>query len=344
MMFMVCLGAGVEMAKFTPPDEKVRVGAIGDTSKLSGALRRAFSDVPKGAFAAIPAPGAHDWLANHAEEGQTYEQWVASKPNVPDRVRTTLYLQPIGVVPENRRAVLPKLKAFSEAFFQMPVKVEEPMALKEGEVTSRKNSQTNQKQLLSGDVLEVLKKRVPADGYAVLGVTFVDLYPDPKWNFVFGQAALRDRVGVYSFARYDPKFYGEKGGSDTEQLVLQRACKVLAHETCHMFGIQHCVYFSCLMNGSNHLQEADGRPLHLCPVDLRKLQRAVGFDVVKRYEALRDFWNAEGDAGEVKWLEGRLMGYERGVIERAKTSQAKSSAKRRSNLGLGRCSDHSKTA
>jgi archaemetzincin len=308
IVLMVCLGAGVEMAKFTPPDEKARGEAIGDTTKLSLELRRAFSaDVPKGAFAPIPAPGPSDWLANQVEDGQTYGQWAASKPNVPDKVRTTLYLQPIGFVPENRKGMLPKLKAFSEAFFQMPVKLAEPLALKEGEVTSRKNSQTNAKQLLTTDILELLEKKVPGDAYAVLAVTFTDLYPDPKWNFVFGQAALKDRVGVYSFARYDPKFYGLKV-ENADQIVLERACKVLAHETCHMFGIQHCVFFSCLMCGSNHMAEADARPMHLCPVDLRKLQRAVGFDVVKRYEGLRDFWKANGDAGEVTWLAGRIEG------------------------------------
>jgi archaemetzincin len=31
-----------------------------------------------------------------------------------------------------------------------------------------------------------------------------DLYPEPSWNFVFGQASLNERVGVYSFARYGP--------------------------------------------------------------------------------------------------------------------------------------------
>ena len=36
-------------------------------------------------------------------------------------------------------------------------------------------------------------------------------------------------------------------------LTLRRSCKVLAHEACHMFGIEHCVWFRCLMNGSNHL-------------------------------------------------------------------------------------------
>ena len=38
--------------------------------------------------------------------------------------------------------------------------------------------------------------------------------------------------------------------------VTYRACKVMVHEVCHMFGIKHCVYFHCLMNGSNHDEEA----------------------------------------------------------------------------------------
>jgi len=41
----------------------------------------------------------------------------------------------------------------------------------------------------------------------------------------------------------------------------------------------HGVFFNCLMNGSNHLAESDRRPLHLCPVDLRKLQWTLGFDI-----------------------------------------------------------------
>ena len=65
-----------------------------------------------------------------------------------------------------------------------------------------------------------------------------DLYPNPSWNFVFGEASLDDRVGVFSFARYDPAFYGT-ATEDRSLLVLRRSCKVLAHATKHMFGIQH---------------------------------------------------------------------------------------------------------
>ncbi len=81
-----------------------------------------------------------------------------------------------------------------------------------------------------------------------------DLYPDPRWNFVFGQASLRDHVGVFSFARYDPVFYGESRSSRYQELLLWRSAKVLVHEVAHMFSLAHCIYYECVMNGSNLLQ------------------------------------------------------------------------------------------
>jgi archaemetzincin len=49
------------------------------------------------------------------------------------------------------------------------------------------------------------------------------------------------------------------------------------------------IWYRCLMNGSNHLEEADARPLHLCAVDLRKLQWSIGFNIAERYRRLREF-------------------------------------------------------
>lgn len=51
--------------------------------------------------------------------------------------------------------------------------------------------------------------------------------------------------------------------------------KTMAHEVMHMFGLDHCVYFSCCMNGSVSPDGQDDRdPMWLCPIDLRKLQFA----------------------------------------------------------------------
>ena len=59
------------------------------------------------------------------------------------------------------------------------------------------------------------------------------------------------------------------------------------------------------MNGSNHLAESDARPMHLCPVDLRKLQHAVGFDVVARRQRLRDVCKRLVCTDEAHWLRER---------------------------------------
>ena len=288
--------------RFTPPGPHERRRAIGLTEECAERLRKALE--PGGDFRLIPQPGPHDWLANHDEPGQSFEDFVRSRPNEPDDVWKRIYLQPLGELPAGKGPPLERLVQFAEAFFAMDVAILPMAELAAGEITTRANPYTGQVQLLTGDILAYLRRRVPDDAYCVLGITVYDLYPDPAWNFVFGQASLRDGIGVYSFARYDPAFYGEQV-EDAEKLILRRCCKVLAHETAHMFGIQHCIFFHCLMNGSNHLEESDARPLHLCPVDLRKLHFSVGFDVVDRYRRLHDFCAAVGFDDEARWLAER---------------------------------------
>mmetsp|Transcript_72816 Transcript_72816/g.144711 ORF Transcript_72816/g.144711 Transcript_72816/m.144711 type:complete len:113 (-) Transcript_72816:836-1174(-) len=86
------------------------------------------------------------------------------------------------------------------------------------------------------------------------------------FQFLFGQAHSDLGVGLFSFARYTDDV------DPSSSRFLRRCGMVLCHEALHLFGIKHCVYASCLMNGSNHLEEAESRPFTLCPVDLRKLQ------------------------------------------------------------------------
>ena len=52
---------------------------------------------------------------------------------------------------------------------------------------------------------------------------------------------------------------------------LRRTLGTASHELGHVLTMYHCTAFRCLMNGSNHQEERDGRPLHLCSVSLRKL-------------------------------------------------------------------------
>jgi archaemetzincin len=288
---------------FTPPNESARLSAIGSTQSLDRTLQRALQ--PAGFFAPIPPPGSSDWLANHREDGQTFEQFARGTANRPDQTRSKLYLQPLGVFDPAHSPDLKQVQAFAEHFFQLDVQVLPQVELAGLPIKSRVRD-SGLRQLLSTDVLRWCEGRLPPDAYCLLAVTMEDLYPDERWNFVFGQASLNKRVGVYSFARYVPGFYGDSAGDDDASLILRRSCKVLAHETGHMFGIKHCIYFHCLMNGSNHLGESDQHPLHLCPVCLRKLQSSVGFEVAQRYQVLQEFSQQAGWDDEADWLRRRL--------------------------------------
>jgi archaemetzincin len=290
---------------FQPPGPDVRRAAVGDLAGTSSVLRRAFS-ADASEFEPIPKPGPHDWLAVHPEPGQTFDEFKASGPNRPTESRRVIYLQPLGEFPADRSTPIEKLREFAAAFFAIEVKALPAVSLDPSKFTTRHNPHTGNLQILTGDVLDFLKARVPADAFCVLAITMEDLYPEPSWNFVFGQASLRERVGVYSFARYDPAFYGEARDSNYETLLLRRSCKVLAHETGHMFGLAHCTFFNCLMNGSNHLAESDRRPLHLCPVCLRKLQWSIRFNVLERYRAMERVAGADGFADEADWLSHRI--------------------------------------
>ena len=289
---------------FEPPGPQKRLEAIGATNGLPAVLQRALA--LDDSFQPVPVPSPSDWLAVHREPGQTFDDFRRSQPNRPDTRRRIIYLQPLGDFRAQQSPSLEMLRQYAADFFQMEVKALAPISISASGVTSRTNSMTGRRQVLTGGVLHWLQGRLPGDAFCLLGITMEDLYPEPSWNFVFGQASLNERVGVYSFARYDPAFYGEPRGKDYPALLLRRSMKVLTHETGHMFGLTHCVYFNCVMNGSNHLQESDRRPLHLCPVCLRKLQFSVGFDVVKRYEALAQFDRQAGLEDEAAWVDRRL--------------------------------------
>jgi archaemetzincin len=287
---------------FVPPDEDERELAVGGLEDASLELARAFHAADP-SFRPIPVPGPSDWLKNHSESGQTFAQYQMSEPNRPDELRHTIYIQPLGEFTEDVAPELRLVKDFAHAFFGMPIRELPVEAIENLPVQSRPREQGQQ--ILTTDVLKWLKRRVPADAYCLLALTMTDLYPEPSWNFVFGQASLSDRVGVYSFARLGQQ--PDPEAPSLEQLLLLRSCKILSHEAGHMFGIRHCIHFHCLMNGVNNLSEMDAAPIHLCPVCLRKLHDARPFHVVDRYRNLQSVCQKLGWDRESQWLDNRIQ-------------------------------------
>jgi archaemetzincin len=258
---------------------------------------RAFD--PAGHFAPMPVPRPDDWLYEHEEEGQTFEQYVASAPNIPTPGQK-IYVLPIGDISSGPS--LRDLEDYTERYFMMPVEVLPAMPVEATRARTRMNDGI--RQLLAPEVNDWLLTQLPKDAYCLIGLTMVDLYPEESWNFVFGQASLSERVGVFSFARNDYSYLGEPPGDP--KLVFQRAMKVMTHEIGHMFGIQHCIHWSCDMNGSNGLYESDKQPAEVCPVCLRKLHYAVRFDPRERFAKLVEFYDAHALTEEAAFVRKRL--------------------------------------
>ncbi|KAI9809563.1 MAG: hypothetical protein M1827_006798 [Pycnora praestabilis] len=102
---------------------------------------------------------------------------------------------------------------------------------------------------------------------------------------------------------------------------LARICRTASHELGHCFGIDHCVYYACVMQGSASLAEDDRQPPYLCPVDEAKLLRALGGEGMreKREKALLQVcerWSVVGMfVGLEAWIRGRRREEEREVVE-----------------------------
>lgn len=93
-------------------------------------------------------------------------------------------------------------------------------------------------------------------------------------------------------------------------LWLGRVCRTASHELGHCFGMDHCVYYACAMQGSASLAEDARQPPYLCPVDLAKLLQATGTEVEQRYSALLKFCNRYKNiqlfAAFAAWIDAHL--------------------------------------
>ncbi|KAL4945785.1 hypothetical protein BDV06DRAFT_229965 [Aspergillus oleicola] len=81
-------------------------------------------------------------------------------------------------------------------------------------------------------------------------------------------------------------------------LWLSRTLRTTSHELSHCFGLDHCVYYACIMQGSASLAEDARQPPYLCPVDLAKVLSATGSSVRERDEALLEFCEREDLRGK----------------------------------------------
>ena len=96
------------------PDSNARKNADGSLTDLPLQLQRTFTLDRD--FAPLPKPGDSDWLSSHNEQGQTYRQFLNSRPNMPGiGERNIISLQSLGKFPKSAPKIDP-LHNYLEAF------------------------------------------------------------------------------------------------------------------------------------------------------------------------------------------------------------------------------------
>ena len=207
VMFLRCLSGSAALLA-------IILAAAGASAEESGeklALPDRFKPLlPLHTKLGTPLPG--DWLIAHPEPGQTYAQYVRGKPVRPDRQRRVIYVQPLGDFDPTQQKILDAAAEYLGIYFQLPVKVKERMSLDVIPAKARRTHPTDgMPQILSTYVFhDVLRPKLPKDACVELALTTSDLWPGEGWNFVFGQASLSDRVGVWSIYRNGDPHEGEK--------------------------------------------------------------------------------------------------------------------------------------
>ena len=244
-----------------------------------------------------PKPG--DWLYYKDESGQSYKEYINSNPVVPTKKRNKIYILPIGNFRDIEIYVLNETSEFMQIFFNLEVVIQKNVSSSViPKSAQRYHFNTNQfhtKYILK----EVLYKNLPSDAVVYIAITSDDLYPKDDWNFVFGQANIKKRVGVSSIFRLK---YDDLDTSNYH-LFLKKIAKTTTHETCHMFSILHCKDYKCMINGSMHLEEADSKPLHLCPECLAKIIWCTNQDVIERYDKLKSFFDKHNFSEEADFCD-----------------------------------------
>jgi len=224
-------------------------------------------------------PGNDDWRRNNPDEEvirslRSYQR--DSSINRPTRRRNKIQIQPIGDITSTHDQLFRATKEMLEAYFQVSVELLAPLPSSKIPKKHWRKSLLHGESWLQADgayILDtVLDEQLSQTAVVLKALTTFDLWDGGTYNYVFGLGSLEDRVAVTSLWRLGD-FHSVCDANE-----LFSVLKTVVHEVGHAFSLDHCVEFSCCMNGSNDAEEGELQPLELCPSCLKKLAWNIGFD------------------------------------------------------------------
>ncbi|KAH0353206.1 hypothetical protein KCU83_g3344, partial [Aureobasidium melanogenum] len=67
----------------------------------------------------------------------------------------------------------------------------------------------------------------------------------------------------------------QSANASSAAMWLERVCRTASHELGHCLGMDHCMYYACIMQGSNSIPEDLRQPPYLCPIDNAELDTLI---------------------------------------------------------------------
>src|SRR5437868_827640 len=127
----------------------------------------------------LPAPRPGDWLAEHEESGQTFDEYRNAQPVRRSDRLSTIDLCFVGDFDEAQRRVLDLTRQYLALFFDCPVTVHRHVPLASIPARARRTHPSwGDPQVLTGYVLhELLGPGRPTDALAYVALTATDLWP-----------------------------------------------------------------------------------------------------------------------------------------------------------------------
>jgi archaemetzincin len=262
-----------------------------------------YAETPDVDFVKLPPPRKGEWRSVFPEAEQTLDDYRTHMWRALAFEKRFIRILPFGEAHDNDDALLKKLAAYLSAYYMTRTEIEPRRAVPD--TVRRRPTRGFGTQYQAEDILKDIWRTLPTGTVARLAVTYHDLYATgpsgADMNFVFGMGGAARRSGVISIARYRMRFPDEP----VNNTIVHRVLKVGAHEVGHMFGLMHCATYACAMNGSNSLKESDSRPLHLCPLCLRKLMWHLDTSASVRYTVLAKSYDKLGWKSDASFVRRR---------------------------------------
>lgn len=253
-------------------------------------------------YVPVDSSNMTDWQIAYPSKGESVKAYIAGNPIRPYAERQFIYVGILGELRASEQQMFESTCEYLSLFWGVPVKYFGRIPTTRVPEYARRRAGGKLQFQTTYILHQIMAKELPADAVNFILLTSVDLWPGNGWNFVFGQAAPEQRVGIWSMARH-----GKPDRSVAErQLVTRRTLKTASHEVGHMFSLDHCVFYECIMQGSMHQEEADKKPVFLCPVCLQKGKYVCEWNTRQRFLYLRDYWAELGFVEETRQYERQL--------------------------------------